>query len=68
MAAHREEPEGLTTRRYDYVLGLWRGEKNKIKRGRLATHVSSGQIFLSEKKNHNKTLKSIKEGKGSQVL
>ena len=29
-AAHIEEPEGLTTRRYSYVLGLW-GAKQKTK-------------------------------------
>ena len=43
-AAHMEEPEELTTRIYNYVLGLW-GEK---KRGRLATDVTSGPIFLTK--------------------
>ena len=36
-AAHIEETEGLTTRIYNYVLGLWDKQK---KRGRLATDVS----------------------------
>uniref|UniRef100_A0A9L0I8A5 Zinc finger protein 286A n=1 Tax=Equus asinus TaxID=9793 RepID=A0A9L0I8A5_EQUAS len=43
VAAHIEELEGLTTRIYNHVLGLWGGEKKK--RGRLATYVSSGQNF-----------------------
>ena len=53
--AHKEELEGLTTKIYNYVLGLWGGEK---KRGRLATGVSSGQIFPSEKKKVLKTKRS----------
>ena len=46
VASYIEELEGLTTRIYNYVLGLW-GLK---KRGRLATDVSSGPIFLRKKK------------------
>ena len=49
-APHIEELEGLTTRIYNYVLGLWR-EKEKKERGRLAIDVSSGPIFLTKKKN-----------------
>ena len=45
-ASHIAEPEGPTTGIYNYVLGGF-GEK---KRGRLATNVSSGPIFLTEKK------------------
>ena len=42
-AAHIEELERLTSRIYNYVLGLWGGKKhNKQKRGRLAKDVSSG--------------------------
>ena len=44
--------EGLTTRIYNYVLGLWRGRKRE-RGGRLATDVSSGQIFPSKKKIKN---------------
>ena len=29
--AHIEELEGLTTRIYNYVLGLWGGEKKKVR-------------------------------------
>ena len=31
-AAHMEEPEGLTTRIYNYILGLWGGKKRRKKR------------------------------------
>ena len=47
VESHIEELEGPTTRIYHYVLGLWRGLK---KRGILATDVSSGPIFPTEKK------------------
>ena len=40
VASHIAELEGLATRIYNYVLGLWGGKK----RGRLATDVSSGPI------------------------
>ena len=46
VASHIEELEWLTTRIYNYVLGLW-GEKKKRKR--LATNVSSGPIFFIKK-------------------
>ena len=50
MAAFQtEELKRLTTRIYNYVLGLW-GEKKKKKRGRLVTDVSSKTIFLTKKK------------------
>ena len=29
VASHREELEGLTTRTYNYVLGLWGGKKKR---------------------------------------
>ena len=51
-AAHIEELEGLTTRIYNCLLGLWGGKK-KRERERLATDVSSGQIFPSKKKREN---------------
>ena len=41
VAAHIEELEGLTTRIYNYVLGLWREKKRERERGRSATDVSS---------------------------
>ena len=41
-ASHIEELEGLVTMIYNCVLGLWGGEKTSR---RLATDVSSGQIF-----------------------
>ena len=44
--AHVEELEGLIARLYNYVLGLWGGKKST---GRLATDVSSGQIFPIKK-------------------
>ena len=44
-ASHIEELEGLTTRVYNYALVLWAGKK----RGRLATDVSSGPIFLTKR-------------------
>ena len=46
-ASYVEELEGHTARIYNYVLGL-QGEKKK--RGRLATDVGSGPIFLTKKK------------------
>ena len=52
-ASHIEELEGLTTRVYNYGLGLWR---RKQKRGRLATDVSSGPIFLTKKDGLKKQL------------
>ena len=45
VAAHTQELEGSTTRIYIYVLGFLRGEI-----GRLATDVSLGRIFPSQKK------------------
>ena len=50
VASHIEELEGSTTWIYNYVLGAL-GRKKK--RGRLATDVSSGPIFLN---NNNKTV------------
>ena len=47
-ASHIEEVEGLTTRIYNHVLGLWEGKRKK--RGRLATDVNSGLILLCKKK------------------
>ena len=47
--AHVEELEGLTIRVYTYVLDF--GERER-KRGRLATNVSLGPIFPSERKTH----------------
>ena len=46
VASHIGELECLTTRIYNYVLGLWGGGKKK----RLATDVSSGPIFLTPQK------------------
>ena len=51
--AHIEELEGLTTRIYNYVLGLW-GRK---KRGRLVTDVSSGWIFPCKKTKQKQNLR-----------
>ena len=47
VTSHIEELEWPTTRIYNCILGLW-GEKKK--KGRLATDVSSGPIFLNKKK------------------
>ena len=47
--SHIVQPEGHTTRIYNYVLGGF-GEKKKKKK-RLATDVSSGPIFGKKKKN-----------------
>ena len=55
VVAHIEGLEGLMTRIYNYVLGLW-GEK-KREREILATDVSSGWIFPSKK------IKNIKKKK-----
>ena len=57
-----EELEGLTSRIYNYVLGLW-GEK---KRGRLATDVSSGTIFLTKK--HTKKKRKEKSDRPGRSL
>ena len=50
-SSHAEEAshielEELTTITHNYVLGLWGGGK---KRGRLATDISLGPIFLTKK-------------------
>ena len=50
--AHIEELAGLTTRIYKYVRGFGGGKKQK-KRGRLATDVSSWQIFSRKKERIN---------------
>ena len=54
VVCHIEEMEWLTTRIYNYVLGLSGGNKN---RGKLATDVSSGPIFLSKRKAYLKKRK-----------
>ena len=48
-----EEPEGLTIRIHNHALGIW-GEKRK--KGRLATDVSSGRIFLCKIKKERVNL------------
>ena len=40
--SHIAEPEGPTTRMYNYILGGFREKKKKKKKRRLATDVSSG--------------------------
>ena len=55
MASHTEELEGPTTGIHNYVLGVF-GEREE-KRGRLATDVSSGPIFLTKKTKKNLNLK-----------
>ena len=47
VTPHIEELEWLSTRVHNYVLGLWEEKRN---RGRLATDVFSGPIFLPPKK------------------
>ena len=53
--SYMEELEGPTTRRYNYVLGLWAEGKKKE---RPATDVSSRPI-LSPKKEEEKAYESI---------
>ena len=49
------QPEALTTRRYNYVLGGF-GKKKKEKTKRLATDVSSGTNLKKQNKQINKTI------------
>ena len=50
--AHTAEPEGPTTRIYNYILGDFGEKKKKIKR--LATDVSAGPILKKKKERKKK--------------
>ena len=51
VVSHIAQPEALTTRIYNYVLGVFGKKKNKT---RLATDVSSGANLKKKKKSNNR--------------
>ena len=55
-ASHVAQPEGPTSRIYNYILGAFGEKKKKKKKKRLATVVSSGANLKIKKKRNSRIL------------